>query len=69
MAAASSASPTCRRPTPTSARVNGAAALGLIIGVHGKQYAPELRIRRDQMATFVTRLHALIAGRTLNPPA
>jgi lysophospholipase L1-like esterase len=51
------------------AQVNGAAALGLVRGVDGERYAPELDTRRDQMATFVTRLHALIAGRTLNPPA
>jgi hypothetical protein len=42
--------------SPHHASINAAAAAGLASGAAGGGYAPELSVRRDQMASFLTRV-------------
>lgn len=49
-------------PNVHFASVNGAAALSLALGVAPDLYRPAAAVRRDQMATFLTRLLERLAG-------
>jgi beta-N-acetylhexosaminidase len=55
--------------SPHHLSINAAAAAGLASGAGGGGYAPELTVRRDQMASFLTRVLEFSVQRGALTPA
>ena len=47
--------------------INALAAMGLVEGKGGRRYAPKAGVTREQMATFIARVHRRVAGALPQP--